>query len=157
MAEALLNALDGERVIGWSAGEAPKEKVSPMVLSLLQRHDISTDGLHPKSWRAFVGSHEPKIDLAITLCNNAVGEMCLSSLERIPIAHWDIPDPSSASDAAERERLLYQAYAILTRNITGLLDLPEDFSGQRLVRAVNLIGFESALNDAPMSGLEKAS
>ncbi|MDI7776455.1 arsenate reductase ArsC [Asticcacaulis sp. EMRT-3] len=143
IAEAILNRFDGEQVRGFSAGEVPKAAIPPMVQTFLTEQGYSLDGLRPKHWREFLAADAPRIDLAITLCNNAEGEMCMSALGHAPVAHWDTPDPNLAQTPLQWRAALDGVHATLTRNITELLTLPEDYKGTRLTQAVNRIGWSS--------------
>jgi len=141
MAESLLNAIGGDVFEAYSAGEAPKSAIHPQAAATLLNHGHSLSGLNPKSWQSFLAASGPSIDLAITLCNNAEGEMCMALSERFPVAHWDIPDPALATSEAERAQLFELVYQNLKHLIEGLTDLPEDYFGQRLADAVTRLGF----------------
>lgn len=141
MAECLLNAIGGDFFEAYSAGEAPRSDIHPQAAATLVHHGHSLSGLKPKSWASFLAADGPSIDLAITLCNNAEGEMCLALSERFPVAHWDIPDPALATAVAERAQLFEAAYQKLKHLIEGLTDLPGDYFGQRLADAATRLGF----------------
>ncbi|ESQ83232.1 hypothetical protein AEAC466_13350 [Asticcacaulis sp. AC466] len=145
LAEALAKELASDHFQAFSAGEEPKSSVNPMVLALLTQKGVSTEGLHSKSWQTFVGEDVPHIDLAITLCNNAVGEMCFPMMGVDCVAHWDIPDPGAANTIDERKLAFERVYERLSRNIQDLCDLP-DYEGQRLEVAVNHIGWRNSVS-----------
>jgi len=44
-------------------------------LQVLRKAGISTEGLRSKSWDEFAAPGASQIDLIISVCNNAVGEM----------------------------------------------------------------------------------
>jgi arsenate reductase (thioredoxin) len=116
LAEALLNHLGRGKFKGYSAGSSPRENQQPNPLSLqvLQEVGISTDGLRSKSWDEFALPDVPYMDLIITVCDNAAGEVCpllnkpLSAASGGPgkpaIAHWGYADPS-AGNAPDDEKL----------------------------------------------------
>jgi len=54
----------------------PKGQVHPGALRLLERHGYRTEGLRSKSWDGFAGADGPNIDVVITVCDNAAGEVC---------------------------------------------------------------------------------
>lgn len=144
LAESVMNAVAGEHFVGYSAGEAPRPGVHPDALALLQAKGHDTSPLRSKSWREFMADNAPPIDLAITLCNNAEGEMCMDLASRFPVAHWDIPDPALGTTEDERRLLFEQAYACLRRDILDMVDLPEIFVGERFANAVTRIGYTKA-------------
>ena len=78
LAEALLNDMGKNRFKGYSAGSSPREnqQPNPLGLQVLQKAGISIEGLRSKSWDAFASPDAPHMDLIITVCDNAAGEVC---------------------------------------------------------------------------------
>ena len=76
LGEAILNLLGAGRIRAFSAGSKPKGVPHPGALRLLARKGIDTAAFKSKSWDEFTGPDAPKIDLAITVCGNAAGEVC---------------------------------------------------------------------------------
>ena len=78
LAEALLNHLGQGRFKAYSAGSSPRDKQQPHPLTLetLAQAGISTEGLCSKSWDAFAQPDAPHMDLVITVCDSAAGEVC---------------------------------------------------------------------------------
>ncbi len=102
LGEALFNHLGHGRVKGFSAGSQPKGAPHPGALRLLKAKGIDTAPFRSKSWDEFSGPGAPDIDLAITVCGNAAGEVC-PVFPGAPLrAHWGLPDPAdvTGSDAA---------------------------------------------------------
>ena len=62
----------------FSAGSSPREnqQPNPIGLQTLRNAGIATDGLHSKSWDEFALPDAPHMDLIITVCDNAAGEVC---------------------------------------------------------------------------------
>jgi arsenate reductase len=104
MAEALLNRLGQGRFQAFSAGSHPKGQVHPFALRLLQQRGISTGGLRSKSWEEFAAAGAPLMDLIVTVCDNAAGEVCPVWPGQPTPAHWSIQDPA-AVEGAEAERM----------------------------------------------------
>ena len=78
LAEALLNHLGQGRFKGFSAGSSPREnqQPNPLAIETLRKAGVSTQGLYSKSWDTFGGADAPQMDLVITVCDNAAGEVC---------------------------------------------------------------------------------
>lgn len=155
LAEALLNHLGQGRFKAYSAGSSPRDNQQPhpIGIEVLKSAGIATDGLHSKSWDDFAeptrragppqasdapsgGSdlHEvrsagattpPVMNLVITVCDNAAGEVCPYWPGHPATAHWGYPDPSAgdADDAHKREAFKQTLYA-LRRRLELLVNLP---------------------------------
>jgi protein-tyrosine-phosphatase len=98
LAEATLNHLSKGRFKAYSAGSSPRENQTPnpMALQTLQKAGISTEGLSSKSWDIFALPDAPHMDLVITVCDNAAGEVCPFWPGQPATAHWGYADPSGA-------------------------------------------------------------
>ena len=115
LAEALMNHLGNGRFKGFSAGSSPRDNQQPNPLGLqtLQKAGISTEGLY--------------MDLVITVCDNAAGEVCPYWPGQPATAHWSYADPS-AGDGIEAEKLeaFRQTLYAIRRRLELLVNLPED-------------------------------
>jgi protein-tyrosine-phosphatase len=135
LAEALLNAMSRGRFKAYSAGSSPRDhqQPNPLGLQVLQQAGISTEGLHSKSWDAFAGADAPHMDLIITVCDNAAGEVCPIWPGHPATAHWGYPDPSEGSGTeAEKAEAFRQTLHSMKRRLELLCSLPDD----KLARAV---------------------
>jgi len=129
MAEACINNLSISRgkFVGYSAGSHPKGKVHPMALDLLNKSNMSTEGMRSKSWDEFAGDDAPVMDFVFTVCDNAAEEQCPYWPGQPMTAHWGIPDPAAVKGSeAEQRRAFMDAYAVLRRRIELLASLPID-------------------------------
>ena len=133
LAEALLNHLDAQtptrRWQAWSAGSSPRpgQQPHPLALEVLQHAGIATEGLHSKSWDAFAAPGAPHMDLIITVCDSAAGEVCPIWPGHPASAHWGYADPSAgdAPDAVKREAFRQTLHA-MGRRLALLLNLPPE-------------------------------
>ena len=137
--EALFNHLGQDRVKAFSAGSQPLGRLNAGAVALLQRHGISTEGFSSKSWEAF---ENHAIDIAITVCDNAAGEICPLYLRPVPKAHWGLSDPGHVKGADEEVKAAFEAtYRAMERRINLMLALPlEDMSSEALATELNAIG-----------------
>ena len=141
LGEALINHFGGDRFKAFSAGSHPTGKVNPNALATLKRHGISTEGFSSQSWDEFDGKG---IDIAITVCDQAAGEVCPAYLNSTVRAHWGLPDPAHVTGSQEIiEAAFENTYAALEKRIHQLLALPiETMSKVELNEALNNIGAE---------------
>lgn len=127
LAEALLNDMGKGGFKAYSAGSSPCEnqQPNPLGLQVLQQAGISIEGLRSKSWDEFAGPEAPKMDLIITVCDNAAGEVCPIWPGHPATAHWGYPDPSEGdgSDAEKLEAFRKTMHA-MKRRLELLVSLP---------------------------------
>ncbi len=127
LAEALLNHLGQGKFKGYSAGSSPRanQQPNPLGLQVLRDAGIATDGLHSKSWDDFAKPDAPQMDLIITVCDNAAGEVCPYWPGKPASAHWGYADPS-AGDAPDEQKLIAFRHTLhaLSRRIELLVNLP---------------------------------
>ena len=105
LAEALLNHLGQGKFKAYSAGSSPKEnqQPNPMALATLQKAGISVEGLTSKNWDVFSEPNAPHMDLIITVCDNAAGEVCPYWPGQPATAHWGYEDPSAGNGTDEEK------------------------------------------------------
>ena len=127
LAEAMLNHLGKGRFKAWSAGSSPRDnqQPNPLALEALQHAGISTQGLRSKNWDEFAEPDAPQMDLVITVCDNAAGEVCPIWPGHPATAHWSYADPSEApgSEAQKREAFRQTLLAI-HRRLELFINLP---------------------------------
>lgn len=143
LAEALLNHLGRGRFVAHSAGSQPRpnQQPNPLGLEVLREVGIPTEGLRSKSWDVFAAPGAPVMDLIVTVCDNAAGEVCPVWPGHPATAHWSYPDPSAGDvpDAVKRE--VFRAVRdALTRRLQALVQRcpdPVDTADlQRLARTL---------------------
>lgn len=125
LAECLLNHLGQGRFRGYSAGSQPAGRVNPFALEALTSAGIATDDVRSKSWEEFSRPDAPKMDLIITVCDNAAGEACPFWPGNPATAHWGYPDPAAVegSDDAKHKAFQHTMHALRSR-IQLLVNMP---------------------------------
>lgn len=124
MAEALLNVLGKGRFQAYSAGSFPSGKVQAIAAELAREFGYN-EALRSKSWDEFARVDSPTIDMVITVCDNAAGELCPIWPGQPVTAHWGVPDPVAVDgNEEERRRAFQSAWLMLRRRIDLLLALP---------------------------------
>ena len=129
LAEALLNDMGKDRFKAYSAGSSPREnqQPNPLGLQVLQKAGITTEGLRSKSWDEFASPGAPKMDLIITVCDNAAGEVCPIWPGHPATAHWGYPDPSEGDGSdAEKLQAFRKTMHAMKRRLELLIGLPKD-------------------------------
>ena len=127
LAEALLNHMGQGKFKAYSAGSSPRENQSPNPLALvtLQKAGISTAGLSSKSWDVFATPDAPQMDLVITVCDNAAGEVCPYWPGQPATAHWGYADPSAGNGSdAEKLEAFSQTLHLIKRRLEIFINLP---------------------------------
>ena len=128
LAEALLNDMGQGRFKAYSAGSSPREhqRPNPLALETLASAGIPTEGLHSKSWDVFAAPDAPRMDLVITVCDNAAGEVCPYWPGQPATAHWGYADPSEgdASDDHKREAFR-QTLHLIRKRLEIFVNLPQ--------------------------------
>lgn len=129
LAEAMLNHIGKGRFKAYSAGSHPREnqQPNPLGLQVLKKAGISTDALRSKSWDEFGTEQAPRMDLVITVCDNAAGEVCPYWPGQPATAHWGYLDPS-AVDGTDAQKLeaFRQTMLALKRRLDLLISLPPE-------------------------------
>lgn len=127
LAEATLNHIGKGRFKAYSAGSSPRDnqQPNPLGLQVLHTAGIATEGLHSKSWDEFARPDAPHMDLVITVCDNAAGEVCPFWPGHPATAHWGYADPSEGdgTDAQKLEAFRQTLHAI-RRRLDLLVNLP---------------------------------
>lgn len=142
LGEAILREMGAGRIVAYSAGSQPKGVANPGALRMLARKGIDTASFRSKSWDEFTGPDAPPIDLAITVCGNAAGEMCPVFMGAPIKAHWGLPDPADVEGSeAQIDEAFEATWNALEARTRAFLDLPfETMERKALVGKLAEIG-----------------
>jgi arsenate reductase len=138
LAEAILNDIGQGRFKAYSAGSSPREnqQPNPLGLQVLQNAGIATEGLRSKTWDEFSTPQAPHMDLVITVCDNAAGEVCPYWPGHPATAHWGYPDPSAGDgdDAHKLDAFRHTLHALHQR-LALLVNLPPEKLAKALLQS----------------------
>ncbi len=124
MAEGILNHYGKGKFKAFSAGSFPSGRVHPKSLETLSRHGMKALGYESKSWDVF--KDLVALDIVITVCDNAAGEVCPVFMGSPIKAHWGAPDPAHFEGTeAEINAEFDRVFGILERRIKALITIPD--------------------------------
>ena len=138
MAETILNRLGDGRFHAYSAGSKPTGVVNPYAVAMLKvlgYDDVAR--ARSKSWDEFATESAPKIDLVITLCDQAAGEACLVWPGSPQQFHWGFPDPAAEADDGATKVAFMDVYEQILAFIKALVETSVDgVSGPELQASI---------------------
>jgi ArsR family transcriptional regulator, arsenate/arsenite/antimonite-responsive transcriptional repressor / arsenate reductase (thioredoxin) len=124
MAEGLLRAAAGDRVVVKSAGSQPTG-LHPLAVRAMAQMGIDVRGQHPTHVDELKGE---RFDIVITLCD-AVREVCPPFAGTPEMVHWSLPDP--AAEAAEDQPAVFEEVAEeIARRVRYLVILLDERAAQ---------------------------
>ena len=127
LAETLINDLGGGKWKAYSAGSKPTGKVNPLSLEILKEKGHPVEGLRSKSWDEFALSGAPQMDLVITVCDNAAGEICPIWPGAPRRLHMGFPDPADARGTHEQRLAVFrEVYGMIEAKMRTLIELGPD-------------------------------
>ena len=97
LAEAILRWDGAGRYAAFSAGSQPTGAPNPAALATLRARGLEHDFARSKSWDEFAGVGAEPMDLIITVCASAAGEVCPVWPEHPHTAHWGVADPAAVT------------------------------------------------------------
>lgn len=126
MAEAYLNHAGKHRFKAYSAGSHPAGRPNPFALETLSAHGVEAESPRSKSWDEFALEGAPVMDVVVTVCDNAAGEICPvwptrggASPKKL---HWSFPDPAAvAGTTADKRRAFETVFADIRARIDAFL------------------------------------
>lgn len=137
--EALFNHHGKGRIQAYSAGSHPIGRINQDALATLKRHGLPTEGYQSQSWEDF---EAVPMDIVITVCDNAAGEVCPAYLGGAVRAHWGVSDPGHVEGSEEEKIAAFEkTFAILEQRVKKMLALPlQKISREALTEQLNEIG-----------------
>lgn len=131
LAECLINDLGQGRWKAYSAGSKPTGKVNPLSILILKEKGHSVEGLRSKSWDEFASPDAPKMDLVITVCDNAAGEVCPIWPGVPKKLHVGFPDPADAQGThEERLEVFREVYGMIEAKVRKLIEVGPERAGE---------------------------
>lgn len=127
LSEALLNHMALGRCVAYSAGSSPRANQTPhpLALSVLEQAGITTVGLRSKSWDEFSQVGATPMDLVITVCDNAAGEICPLWQGSPAKLHWGFADPSATEGTAAQQIAAFnRTMNLIKARLEAFLNLP---------------------------------
>ena len=127
LAECLINDLGGGQWKAFSAGSHPAGAVNPLSLEILMERGHGTAGLRSKSWDEFAAEGAPQMDLVVTVCDNAAGEVCPLWPGSPRKMHVGFPDPAAATGSHDERLAVFRTvYAMIEKKIRHLIAIGPD-------------------------------
>ena len=124
LAEVLINELGGGQWQAYSAGSHPTGTVNPLSIEILREKGHVVEGLRSKSWDEFAAPDAPRMDLVITVCDNAAGEVCPVWPGHPARVHLGFSDPAAAEGTpAERLAVFRDVYGQIAAKVRRLMEL----------------------------------
>jgi len=131
LAECLINDLGGGVWKAYSAGSHPTGVVNPLSLEILQEKGHATAGLRSKSWDEFARPDAPVMDLVITVCDNAAGEVCPLWPGVPRKLHVGFPDPAAAEGSHQHRLAVFrEVYEMIAARMQRLITLGLEKAGE---------------------------
>ncbi len=107
-----MNHVGAPRWRAFSAGSTPTGAPNPVALETLLAYGINPGAPRSKSWEEFSAPTAPIMDVVITVCDNAAGEVCPIWATRGGVApqklHWSFPDPAAATGSHASKRAAFE-------------------------------------------------
>ena len=131
LAECLINDLGQGRWKAYSAGSHPTGKVNPLSIEVLKENGHVVEGLRSKSWDEFAAPDAPKMDLVVTVCDNAAGEVCPFWPGHPAKVHIGFPDPAAAEGTYEERLATFrEVYCMIRTKVQRLVELGPEQAGE---------------------------
>ena len=88
-------------------------------------------GCARKSWDEFAAADAPEMNLVITVCDNAAGEVCPIWPGPPSKLHIGFPDPAAAEGSHDERLAVFRTvYALIETKIRRLIELGSERAGE---------------------------
>jgi arsenate reductase len=135
LAEALLNHLGYDRFLAFSAGSLPTGKVNPFAIETLRLNGVPVGTPRSKSWDEFAQPGSEPIDIVITVCSNAAGEVCPIWPGHPMTAHWGVDDPAAVEGSREQVLAAFnEVFVVLKHRVEQFVALNTDAPDEKTLK-----------------------
>jgi len=137
LSEVVLNTDGAGKFRAYSAGSKPAGAVNALALSVLEKAGYPTENLRSKNWDEFAGQDAVKIDIIITVCDNAASEVCPVWPGHPLAVHWGLPDPAAVEGPdSKKEEAFEQALHTIRKRLGALVALDTETLDGAALKAV---------------------
>ncbi len=142
LSEALLNDLGAAKFKAFSAGSQPSGQPHPDGLAELERRGHATHSYRSKSWDEFAADNAPVMDIIVTVCSSAAGEVCpvwpkVKGQKQITV-HWPADDPAHIEPLETRKLAFLNVYDLCKARIEALINLTdEELKDKKVLQAIS--------------------
>ena len=114
---------------------------NPAAIATLEARGIDHSFARSKSWDEFADPEGDAIDIVITVCSNAAGEVCPIWPGHPVTAHWGVDDPAAITSPPEAVTAAFaQTFDEMSRRINAFLAIDETLDDVRFVQMLRAIG-----------------
>ena len=101
--------------------------MNPFAIEKAKTLGYLTEQLRSKNWDEFAVNTAPHMDIIITVCDNAAGEVCPIWPGHPATAHWGFPDPAAVSGTDAQKRAAFdKVFHQIRHRVQLLADLPNE-------------------------------
>lgn len=126
MAEGVTNDLSKGRYKAYSAGSKPTGTPHPMAIATLEKFGIDSGFARSKNWNNYSQNdpNSPKIDIVVTVCDNAANEVCPVWHGSPLSTHWGMEDPARFEGSIVMQQARFDTvFSTLRKRIKALLEI----------------------------------
>jgi arsenate reductase (thioredoxin) len=132
-----------------SAGSHPSGLVNRFAIEQCKALGYDTSHLRSKSWDEFAAPDAPHVDIVITVCDQAAGEVCPVWPGKPITAHWGFEDPAAFVGSDEDTRKVFSKVCRqIMKRVSQCVNLPlhalDSDAIQHALRAIGAQPLEAA-------------
>lgn len=95
LGEMAATLVTNKNFMGYSAGSNPSGTINTCAIKIAKELNYPLSKLYSKSLDSFLSKDAPRMDMVITVCDNAAKEECPLWSGKIIKEHWGFPDPAN--------------------------------------------------------------